>query len=348
MERSTLPYLIDTMPESQPFVRLEEPGRFQLHNEPTPTTSPGEALVRIHRIGVCGTDLHAFAGRQPFFDYPRVLGHELGAEIISLHPDTTTGLKPGDRCAIEPYLNDPASPASQAGKTNCCEKLQVLGVHTDGAMRPLITVPADKLHKSDKLSYDQLALVETLCIGAHAIERSQPDTRDTVLVVGTGPIGLGALQFALTTGATVWAMDADPDRLAFVRDQLNIPETFAPDDPLPTPPTVVIDATGHAGSMARATSLASHGGRIVFLGIVQGTIPLDDPEFHRRELTLMASRNATASTFKHVIASLENGTVDTSPWITHRLTLTEVPEKFPPLKGSPGLVKAIIEVPTNL
>ena len=188
------------MPESQPFVRLEEPGRFQLHSEPAPAPGPGEALVRIHRIGVCGTDLHAFAGRQPFFDYPRVLGHELGAEVVAFGPDTKTDLKPGDRCAIEPYLNDPTSPASRAGKTNCCENLQVLGVHTDGAMRPLVTVPAHKLHKSDKLSYDQLALVETLCIGAHATERSQPGEHDTVLVVGTGPIGLGALRRGWTAG----------------------------------------------------------------------------------------------------------------------------------------------------
>src|SRR3954471_5625295 len=149
-------------------VTLLEPGRFAADSCAPPESPGGYALVRSHRIGVCGTDLHAFAGRQPFFTYPRVLGHELGVEVVSVPPGDH-GLKPGDRCAVEPYLWCGRCHACRTGKPNCCENLQVLGVHTDGGMCGRLAVPADKLHRSERLSFEQLALVETLGIGYHAV-----------------------------------------------------------------------------------------------------------------------------------------------------------------------------------
>jgi threonine dehydrogenase-like Zn-dependent dehydrogenase len=183
-------------------ITLNEPGKFSVTDVPEPRPAPGEALVRVHRIGVCGTDLHAFAGKQPFFSYPRVLGHELGVEVID--PGTEPhGLKPGDRCSVEPYLNCGHCIACRRGKPNCCTELKVLGVHVDGGMRPQLTVPARKLHRSAKLDYEQLALVETLGIGAHAVERAEAKPDDFILVIGAGPIGLSVIQFALVTGATL-------------------------------------------------------------------------------------------------------------------------------------------------
>jgi 2-desacetyl-2-hydroxyethyl bacteriochlorophyllide A dehydrogenase len=334
-------------------VVLAEPGRFELiEQEPPAVPGPGEALVRVHRIGVCGTDLHAFAGRQPFFTYPRILGHELGVEVVAVGAGAKLAV--GERCSVEPYINDPESPASKAGRPNCCEHLRVMGVHIDGGMRPLILVPARKLHRSAKLGYDQLALVETLCIGAHAVERAQVKADEAVLVVGAGPIGLGAIQFAQAAGARVAVLDVNAQRLAFVRERLGITRLIdasqgeaeaalraAFDGGLPA---VVIDATGNKGSMERCFTLLAHGGRLVFLGLMTGQIVFDDPNFHRRELTVMASRNALPGTFADVIGRIERGEIDTGPWITHRMTLAEVPAQFAKVAAQPGLVKAMIAV----
>jgi 2-desacetyl-2-hydroxyethyl bacteriochlorophyllide A dehydrogenase len=333
-------------------VLLAEPGRFELIEQaPPPAPGPGEVQVRVHRIGVCGTDLHAFAGRQPFFTYPRILGHELGVEVVAA--GAGAGINAGERCSVEPYINDPNSPASRAGRPNCCENLRVMGVHIDGGMRPLINVPARKLHRSAKLGYDQLALVETLCIGAHGVERAGVRPGEAVLVVGAGPIGLGAIQFAQAAGARVAVLDVNAQRLAFVQAlgitrlidastgdaEAQVRAVFEGELP-----AAVIDATGNKTSMERCFTLLAHGGRLVFLGLMTGQITFDDPNFHRRELTVMASRNALPGTFAEVIGRIERGEIDTAPWITHRMALAEVPGQFAKVAAQPGLVKAMIAV----
>jgi 2-desacetyl-2-hydroxyethyl bacteriochlorophyllide A dehydrogenase len=335
-------------------ISLEKPGQFAATQDaPEPVLAPGEALVRVHRIGVCGTDLHAFAGKQPFFSYPRVLGHELGVEVIDPGSEPH-GLKRGDRCSVEPYLNCQRCVACRRGKPNCCTELKVMGVHIDGGMRPLLAVPARKLHRSDKLNYEQLALIETLGIGAHAVERAEVKPADTVLVIGAGPIGLSVIQFVLVTGATLAVMDVSDPRLAFCRDQLGVKHTLAPGADMPAQlkaifggdlPTIVIDATGNPKSMAGTFDLPAHGGRIVFVGLFQGDVSFNDPNFHRRELTLCASRNALPGTFRDIIALVEAGRVNTQPWITHRFTLADTPTVFPrDIAGNPAVLKAMIEV----
>jgi threonine dehydrogenase-like Zn-dependent dehydrogenase len=338
-------------------ISLEEPGRFVAKEGREPILAPGEALVRVHRIGVCGTDLHAFAGRQPFFNYPRILGHELGVEVVE-PGDAANGLALGDRCAVEPYLTCGRCIACRRGKTNCCVELKCLGVHTDGGMRPFIAVPARKLHRSTHLDYDQLALIETLGIGAHAVERAQIQPDDFVLVIGAGPIGLSVIQFARLSGAILAVMDVSESRLRFAREQLGISHTLAPHDKISETtqllraigggelPTIVIDATGSAQSMTATFELAANGGRIVFVGLIQGDVTFSDPNFHRRELTLCASRNATAQTFREIIALVEAARIDTKPWITHRFVLAETPAVFPAtIAGNPTVLKAMISVP---
>src|SRR5579862_9446245 len=202
---------------------LEEPGRFALAQTESPAgTPPGHALVRVRRVGVCGTDLHAFEGTQPFFSYPRILGHELGVEIVEVNAPGNTALQPGDRCAVEPYLYCGRCIACREGKTNCCVRLEVLGVHTDGGMRERITVPIANLHRSETLGLDQLALVETLGIGAHAMDRAQVQPGEFALVIGAGPIGLSVVQFALHAGARVIVMDISEARLAFCARQMGV------------------------------------------------------------------------------------------------------------------------------
>ncbi len=331
-------------------ITLTEPGRFAAGEVPPPERPPGHALVRVHRIGVCGTDLHAFHGRQPFFRYPRVLGHELGVEVIEPGEDPH-GLRPGDRCSVEPYLNCGRCVACRRGKPNCCTELRVLGVHVDGGMRPLLAVPARKLHPSARLSYDQLALIETLAIGAHAVERAGAGPDDFVLVVGAGPIGLSAIQAALAAGSHVAVMDLSERRLEFCRRALGVRDAFAPgaSDLLRAagggdPPGIVIDATGNRESMAAAFDLPAHGGRIVFVGLFQGEVAFQDPNFHRREITLLASRNALPGTFRELIARVEAGRIDTSPWITHRFALADTPGRFPACARDPSVIKSMIEV----
>jgi 2-desacetyl-2-hydroxyethyl bacteriochlorophyllide A dehydrogenase len=338
---------------SQPEIVLSEPGRFERRTGDLPDPAPGEARIRIRRIGVCGTDIHAFHGRQPFFAYPRILGHELGAEVIAVNGDS--GLKIGEAVAVEPYLNDPASPASQRGMTNCCESLRVLGVHVDGGMRPELNIPIHKLHRGNAVPLDQLALVEMLCIGRHAVNRSRVGKEDGVLVLGAGPIGLGVVAFLQGEAGRLVVADLSESRLAFCRERMRVdePVVVRPDRDFERDlreafggglPDLIFDATGNQGSMLSTFTLAAHGGRIVFVGLFQGEVVFDDPNFHRRELTVMSSRNATPSEFGQVIAAMESGAVDTSSWITHRLAFDEVPERFAQTIADPTLRKAVIEV----
>ena len=335
---------------------LDKPGQFTAIECPVPQPAPGEALVRVHRIGVCGTDLHAFAGKQPFFSYPRILGHELGVEVLDPGSDPH-GLQAGDRCSVEPYLNCGRCIACRRGKPNCCAGIKVLGVHTDGGMRPVFAVPTRKLHKSARLTYDQLALVETLGIGAHAVERAEVKADDFVLVIGAGPIGLSVIQFVQVHGAALAVMDMSESRLDFCRRQLGAKHTLAPGPDAIAQlralgggdlPTVVIDATGNPKSMAGTFDLPAHGGRIVFVGLFQGDVTFHDPNFHRRELTLLASRNALPGTFRDIIALIEAGKIDTTPWITHRFALADTPRRFPEVAADPTVIKTVIEVPAGL
>jgi 2-desacetyl-2-hydroxyethyl bacteriochlorophyllide A dehydrogenase len=331
---------------------LQNPGRFELTECAEPVRGPGEALVRVHRLGVCGTDIHAYYGKQPFFTYPRVVGHELGLEVID-PGDAPNGLRRGDRCSLEPYFNCGRCIACRRGKPNCCSEMKVFGVHIDGGMRPVLSVPARRLHKSGKLSYDQLALVETLAIGAHAVERAEVKQDEFVLVIGAGPIGLSVIQFVIARGAAVAVMDVAESRLEFCRRQMGVKHTLQPGPGTPDSlraigggdlPTVVIDATGNSKSMAGAFELPAHGGRIVFVGLFQGDLSFNDPSFHRRELTLLASRNALPGTFRDIIALIEAGRVDTAPWISNRLSLWDVPRRFPDFAGNPAIIKTMIDV----
>lgn len=333
-------------------IALAAPGQFVAGESPEPEVGPRDALVRVRRIGICGTDLHAFHGRQPFFSYPRILGHELGVEVVALGAEAA-GVRVGDRCSVEPYLNCGTCQACRQGKSNCCANLQVLGVHVDGGMRPLLRVPAAKLHASTQLTFDQLALVETLGIGAHAVERATLTRDDLVLAIGAGPIGLSVIQFAIATGATVAVMDVSDSRLAFVRAHLGVAHTLKPGPTVQDElkaifggdlPNAVLDATGSAQSMAGTFALPAQGGRIVFVGLFQGDVTFNDPNFHRRELTLLASRNALPSTFTSIIRAIEQGTIDTTPWITHRLALEDVPQRFAAIAADTTLLKGMIAV----
>jgi 2-desacetyl-2-hydroxyethyl bacteriochlorophyllide A dehydrogenase len=337
-------------------LRLEEPGRFALLSTDEPSTSlePDEALVRVRRIGVCGTDIHAFLGNQPFFSYPRILGHELAVEVIAVG-GSSDHVRPGDRCAVEPYLNCGHCIACRRGKSNCCVSLQVLGVHTDGGMREALIVPSRKLHPSTHLALDQLALIETLGIGCHAADRGGVEAGEFALVIGAGPIGLTVTQFAMEAGARVIVLDVNPKRLEFCRAHLGAPYLInaTVDDPLEALkqitsgdlPTVVFDATGNPKSMMGAFEYPANGGRLVFVGLFPGDVTFNDPNFHRRELSVLSSRNARSEDFTRIIHLVENARIDTAPWITHRASFAGAVTEFSHwTKPETGVIKAMIEI----
>lgn len=338
-------------------IRLDQPRQFTLLDLPVPAApAAGEALVRVHRVGICGTDYGGYLGKMPFYSYPRIPGHELGVEVLAVGPDVTN-VKPGDRCAVEPYINCQTCYSCRRGHTNCCENHKTLGVMCDGGLAEQFLLPARKLHVSTRLSYDQLALVETLAIGCHAVDRAAPKPGETVLVIGAGPIGLSAVEFVKVSGARCLVMDMNAERLAFCRDVMKV------DGIIPARgdgseaaalaaltggqlADVVIDATGSNKSMVACFACAAFAGRVVYVGITQQELTFPHaPLLHRRELTILASRNALSRDFARIIALIEAGVIDTAPWITHHAKLDDLIATFPEwLKPESGVIKAIVDV----
>lgn len=334
---------------------LEQPGNFQIIDTPEPSApGPGEALVRVHSVGICGTDYGGYLGKMPFFSYPRIPGHELGVEVAAVGSGVTN-VAVGDHCSVEPYINCQRCYSCRRGHTNCCENHQTLGVHCDGGLRPFFLVPARKLHLSRQLAYEQLALVETLAIGCHAINRGNPQPNETVLVLGAGPIGLSVIEFARLSGARVLVLDLNEERLAFVRERLGIPTTItAGPDSLEAVrrltdgqfADVVVDATGHNESMSRCFEYASFAGRVVYVGITSKELCFPHaPLVHRRELTILASRNALSADFSRIIQLIESGRIHTAPWLTHRADFADVPRVFPEwLRPEARVIKACVAI----
>lgn len=330
----------------------EEPGRLSLIERPVPARGEGEVLVRIRHIGVCGTDFHIYAGRQPFLSYPRVMGHELSG-IVEEAPSGSK-FAPGDAVYIVPYLSCGRCQACQRGLTNACMNIQVLGVHRDGGMTEYLSVPAANLHKIGNISLKDAAMIEFLAIGAHGIKRGNIKPQDRVLVTGTGPIGLAAIIFAKARGAHVTALDMRADRLKFATDMLGVDDVLMAGadskeriDDLTKGNgfDVVIDATGAVASMEQGFDFLAHGGRYVFLSVIRQNITFSDPEFHKREATLIASRNAQADDFAEVVRQMEAGKVPTRALNTHNGPLAEGSDLFVAwARPEAGVIKAIFDV----
>lgn len=329
---------------------LRAVGEMHVEDVPHPEAPlPHEVQVRVRRVGICGTDLHAFAGKQPFFSYPRILGHELAVEVVRIG-DAVTNVALGDIVAVRPYLECGQCRACLRGLTNCCETLRVLGVHIDGGMREYINLPASHLHHAHGIDVDGLALVEMLSIGFHAMRRANPAPDDRMVVVGLGPIGLGVALAARARGLTVTAIDPSLGRRDFAMTHRLVSEAHAPGDDVQHTvralcgghaPDIVFDATGHAGAMEQSVMLPGHGGKVVFVGLVQGEIRFSDPDLHRREITILASRNATAVDFDAVIAAIPS--ISVPAWVTHHTTPDELASCMPAWRNpATGVIKGML------
>ena len=325
---------------------LEQPGRFAAGDSAQPAApAPGEALVRVLTVGICGTDLHAFEGTQPFFHYPRVLGHELAVEIVSLG-DNVDGFAAGDICAVNPYITCGACAACVRGRTNCCAKMQVFGVHSDGGMRDRVLLPAKQLHKCAKLEPAQIPLVETLGVGCHAVGRARPERGERAIVAGAGPIGLSVIEFLKLEGCDIGVIEKMPERLDFAARHHGLKRYYPSHNEAKQeePSMLVFDCTGDRGSMESSIHLLQQGGKLIFVGIINDSVSLFDPDLHRREATILASRNSTAPEHHRVLDLMESGAVNVRAWPTDLVAPTAMQERFPKwLHRQAGVVKAVVD-----
>lgn len=329
------------------------PGSFEYREIEKPLLKPGHAILKIKRIGICGTDLHAFEGTQPYFNYPRILGHELSGELVDF--DNTPGFDKGEIVTFIPYFNCGICVACRMGKPNCCTHIEVCGVHRDGGMVEYLSVPSSSLVHGEGLSLDELALVEPLAIGAHGVRRTDIKNGENVLVIGAGPIGLGTMEFARIAGANVIALDMNESRLQFCKEKTGIkfiinagaPDVYQQIAEVTNHemPTVVIDATGNLKAINNAFQYMAHGGRYVLIGLQKGDIHFSHPEFHKREATLMSSRNATREDFETVIAAMKNKVVNPENYITHRAIFEGVKDNFSQwLNPANEVIKAMVTI----
>lgn len=319
-------------------------------SRPEPVRKAGEVLIRVRRVGLCGTDYHIYAGKHPFLDYPRIIGHELAGEVVAA--DSQSPFRPGQLVTINPYLACGECRACRLSKPNCCVRLRVLGVHADGGMCEQLSIPESAVIDASGLTPDQAAMVEFLSIGAHAVRRAALGDADRVFVVGAGPIGIAVAWFAQLQGAAVTLMDVSPARVEYARERLGfkhaVQGSAAALEEL-TEMTAgemfdcVFDATGNVKAMRNGLAYVAHGGRYVLVGVVKDEIAFSDPEFHKRETTLLGSRNALKEDFDQVIRQIVGGTIPTQHFHTHSLAAADIPRHMPELiERRDSVLKAIV------
>ncbi|GAA4934238.1 zinc-binding alcohol dehydrogenase family protein [Algibacter agarivorans] len=331
------------------YIVCEKPGEFLLKEKEAPIRKENEALLQINKVGICGTDLHAYGGNQAFFTYPRILGHELASVVLEIG-ENAKGIKAGDNVVVMPYVSCGECIACRNGKTNCCTNIKVLGVHADGGMQEQITVPVDILLPANNLTDDQMAIVEPLAIGAHAVRRADIKPGEIVVVVGCGPIGIGIMKLAQIEGAKVIALDMNEDRLKYAKESIGVDYTVnVGNDPVKQieditngdMATAVFDASGNKFALEACPDYMAHGGRFVLVGLSKGELTYTHPKVHAKEMTLMCSRNATTEDFEHVISVLDQ--FPTESFITHNVPFTEMINHFDSwLKPETGVIKATV------
>lgn len=331
------------------YIVCEKPRKFLLKEKEAPARKENEALLQINKVGICGTDLHAYAGNQAYFEYPKILGHELASEVIDIG-ENDKGIKIGDKVVVMPYISCGVCFACNKGKTNCCENITVLGVHADGGLQEQISVPMELLLPANHLSDDQIAIVEPLAIGAHAIRRSGIESDETVAVVGCGPIGIGIIKLAQIAGANVIALDMNVQRLNYAKDKIGADHVVNVGGNAFREVTeitngdlcsIVFDASGNKNALETCPDYMSNGGKFVLVGLSKGELTYSHPKVHAKEMTLLCSRNATKEDFEYVMTILDK--FPTSSFITHNVPFIKMIEHFDSwLDPTTGVIKATV------
>jgi 2-desacetyl-2-hydroxyethyl bacteriochlorophyllide A dehydrogenase len=329
-----------------------KPGLLEYRDIDAPALKKDHSIVEIKNICICGTDLHAYEGVQPYFVYPRILGHELSGVLVECNG--APGFQKGDPVTFLPYINCGHCIACRNGKSNCCASLEVIGIHIDGGMADFLSIPSRLLMHASGLNMTELALVEPFAIGAHGIRRAAVVPEEFVLVAGAGPIGLGAMEFARVQGAKVIALDTNPGRLEFCKKTLGVSHIIEADKGEITEqlkeitqgdmPTVVIDATGNRNAINGGLEYVAHGGRYVLIGLQKGELVFSHPEFHKRETTLLSSRNATRADFDWVVQCFQEKKIHPLTFISKRVKFTDVASGMGDwVNPSGGFIKVVVE-----
>lgn len=323
------------------------PGTFAIEERPAVSNIPkGWVLIDICAVGLCGTDYHILEGKHPFLDYPRVIGHELSGRVTN----DGDGWTAGDLVVVNPYLSCGTCRACKHGKPNCCYKIEVLGVHRDGGLTPQLAVPAQNLYPANGLTTLQAAMVEFLAIGAHAVQRSEVCEGDRVLVTGVGPIGIGVALFARLKGADVTLLDLSPERLAMAADRFGFDRGYnSIDGAFKTTDgegfDALFDATGHGGAIEAGFRAVANGGSYVLVSVVKDNITFSDPEFHKREMRLIGSRNALEADFDWVMSAFRDNQIDAGALCSSVVSLDELDERFKALAADrSALIKVIVQL----
>lgn len=334
-------------------VIFDAPGKVRIINSPIPEMKPGEVLLKINMVGLCGTDLNIYKGNMPLVTFPRIPGHEISAEIVDKNNEVPDSIKVGSTVTVNPYTSCGKCTACRSGRFNTCMYNQTMGVQRDGAMSQYLAVPYLKILQHNILSRKELALVEPLSVGYHATNRGKVTTNETVLVLGCGMIGIGVALAALQKKATVIALDIDEKKLALLKSLgVHYVVNSRQDDALKTilditngeGPDVCIEAVGAAATYRLALEASSFGGRIVCIGYAHSDISLNTSLIVKKELDVKGSRNALDE-FSDVISMLEEKKFDTDRLITSVYEMENVHDAFQYWKENPGeVIKILAEI----
>ncbi|MGE4568326.1 MAG: zinc-binding alcohol dehydrogenase family protein [Bacteroidales bacterium] len=332
-------------------VQIVQPGSVRVVDTPKPELKPGHVLLKVGYVGFCGSDLNTFRGLNPLVKLPVVPGHEIGAVIDAVAPDVPAYLQPGMAATLNPYTSCGTCPACRNSRPNACEFNQTLGVQRDGSMSEYILAPYAKVIADEAISVCDFALVEPMSVGFHAVSRAAVTDIDTVMVIGCGMIGLGAVIRAALRGAKVIAVDVDNQKLQLAE---TLGATFTINSlqedlhsrlqaiTSQRGADVVIEAVGHPRTYQDAIAEVAFTGRVVFIGYAKEKVPFETPLFVKKELDILGSRNALPSDFMAVMAYLKRGVCPIEKLITAVYAPESAQEALEKWAAAPGEVFRIL------
>ncbi len=334
-------------------IRIPTPGTVERVSIPAPKSKEGEALIRVRSAGICGSDIGAFRGTNGLVSYPRVIGHEIAGEIVSIGTNAK-GLRAGDRVIVDPYLYCGSCYPCSIGRTNCCTSLKVLGVHVDGGMCEYFSHPADMLVKiPESMSWTQAALAEPLTISLHGIHRGALKAGEFCAIIGAGPIGLAAGMVAQAYGAHAILIDLVQERLDFARE-IGIEHTVnsSVENPVERVAKItganmaqlVMECSGSNAAIRSTLDLVSFAGRITFTGWPKQETSLPTDFITRKEIDIRGARTS-AGEFEEAIALIDSGKVDMMRLLTKTVSLRDAPATIADISAHPeNYMKVVVSM----
>jgi threonine dehydrogenase-like Zn-dependent dehydrogenase len=327
-------------------VSLQRPGHAEIVDLPEPTQRAGELLLRVELVGLCGTDLNSFRGRNPLVTFPRVIGHEIAATVV----EGSRTLPAGSRVTVSPYTSCGVCASCLSGRFNACKDNQTFGVQRDGAMTEWLSIPEEKVYAS-RLSLKELCIVEPLTVGVHAVSRGRVKREETVAVFGCGGVGLGAVAGASFRGARVIAIDVDDAKLSTAQAAGAVHLIHSANEDVHARlqeitdghgPSVVIEAIGLPETFVAAVREVAFTGRVVYIGYAKQPVAYDTKLFVQKELNIVGSRNALPEDFREVITMLEAGRFPVNEAVSTEIGMDEVPSVLERWSASPTAFRKIM------